>query len=622
MRYFGLLTILFTLWNAPLKADERPNILWITSEDNGPHLGCYGDEYADTPNIDSIAEQGVIYQHAWSTAPVCAPARTTIITGMYPPSLGAQHMRSSTRIPDQFKLYPEYLRQAGYYCTNNSKQDYNLPGGNVWDESSNKAHWRNRKEGQPFFAIFNFTTSHESRIRRRPHTPVHDPAKVRVPAYHPDTPEVRRDWAQYYDKLTEMDQQVGKTLKQLKEDGLADDTIIFYYGDHGSGMPRSKRWPYSSGLRVPMIVSFPEKYRHLAADDYQQGGSSDRLVGFVDLAPTVLSLAGIEPPEHMQGHAFHGKYEADPQPFMFGFRGRMDERYDMVRVASNGRFIYLRQFMPHRIYGEHVDYMFQTPTTQVWYQMYQDGKLNAAQSHFWEPKPAEELYDLQNDPDEVNNLADSPQHQEVLKQLRSALHEHLLSDRDAGFLPEPMMHARAGDDTVWEMTHDPQRYNLQRIMQVAYLASNRDPEEIKKLAVWINDDDAAVRYWSILGLNVRGESAIKQLQAHLQSHLDDESPSVRIVAAEALAKFGDPSLQERAIGQLIDLSNVETHGPYVSTLALNSLDAVNPVFLKDYVDQIKALPTKHPSLQQRLRMSAVTPNLIDYLMVKINAMDK
>jgi len=530
-------------------------------------------------------------------------------------------MRSSTRIPKDFHLYPHYLQEAGYYCTNQSKQDYNLPGGKVWDESSGKAHWRNRKKNQPFFSIFNFTVSHESKVRKRPHTPVHDPAGVTVPAYHPDTPEVRRDWAQYYDKITEMDQQVGQVLSQLKEDGLEDDTIIFYYGDHGAGMPRSKRWPYNSGLRVPMIVSFPEKYRHLAGKDYEQGGSSERLVGFVDLASTALSLAGIEPPEQMQGHAFHGKYETKPQSHMFGFRGRMDERYDIVRVARNKQYIYLRQFMPHRIYGEHVDYMFETPTTQVWYQMFHDGKLNVAQSHFWQPKPSEELYDLSADPDEVNNLAESPQHQAVLKELRTALHDHLVSTRDAGFLPEPMMHARAGKDTVWEMAQDPGRYDLKRILHVAEMATDRDPENVKKLAEGLNDDDSAVRYWSVLGLIVLGDSATKPLQSQLVGLLSDDSLSVRIVAAEALAQHGRPESQERAISTLIDLSNVETHGPYVSTLALNSLDAVSPDKLKPYVKQIEQLPTKHPSLQERLRMSAVTPNLTKHLLSKIHEVE-
>ncbi len=337
---FALLVAVSLAALTSAEAAPRPNILWITSEDNGPHIGAYGDRFADTPNIDRIASRGMIYVNAWSTAPVCAPARTTIISGLYPPSTGAEHMRSSTRLPASMKMYPQYLREAGYYCTNNSKEDYNLEKpGEVWDESSRKGHWRNRKPGQPFFAIFNFTTSHESQIRKRPHTPVHDPAKVRVPAYHPDTPEVRRDWAQYYDKITEMDAQVGRVLGELEQDGLEQDTIIFYYGDHGSGMPRSKRWPYNSGLNVPMIVSVPEKFKELAPKGYVRGGKSDRLVGFIDLAPTLLSIVGIQPPDSMQGHAFLGKYEAPEQPYGYGFRGRMDERYDMLRVVRDKRYI-------------------------------------------------------------------------------------------------------------------------------------------------------------------------------------------------------------------------------------------------------------------------------------------
>jgi uncharacterized sulfatase len=236
-------------------AADRPNILWLTSEDHGPHMGCYGDTFATTPNGDALAAKGMLFKHAWSCGPVCAAARTTIIAGMYPPSTGGEHMRSMTEMPKGTKMYPQFLREAGYYCTNNSKEDYNLakPEG-VWDESSGNANWKKRKEGQPFFAIFNETCSHESQLRKRPHVAIHDPAKVRVPAYHPDTPEVRQDWAQYYDQVTLADASAGKRLKELEEAGLAADTIVFYYADHGSGMPRNKRWPCNSGLQVPMVV--------------------------------------------------------------------------------------------------------------------------------------------------------------------------------------------------------------------------------------------------------------------------------------------------------------------------------------------------------------------------------
>ncbi|MBD3265758.1 sulfatase-like hydrolase/transferase, partial [bacterium] len=484
------------LYGSAAAKEEKPNILWITSEDNGPELGCYSDRFADTPNIDSIAAKGMIYKRAWSTAPVCAPARTCIISGVYPPSTGSQHMRSMTQMPSFMKMYPQYLREAGYYCTNNSKEDYNLQKpGKVWDESSRKAHWRKRKSGQPFFAIFNFTTSHESQIRRRPHTPVHDPEKVYVPAYHPDTPEVRRDWAQYYDKITEMDKQVGNVLAQLKEDGLDENTIIFYYGDHGSGMPRSKRWPYDSGLHVPMIVHFPEKWKHLAPKEYQVGGQSDRLVGFIDLAPTVLSLAGIQPPDYMQGHAFAGKYETEKPEFMFGFRGRMDERYDMVRSVTDGRYIYIRNYKPHKIYGQHINYMFQTPTTQVWKRMYDEGKLEPPQTYFWETKPPEELYDLKNDPDEVNNLAGEAKYADIKKKLRSAQQEWVRDIRDLGFLPENEIHARAQGTTPYEMGHDEDKYPMSIIMKTAEMASLLREEDTPKLIRAIGANDSAVRYW-------------------------------------------------------------------------------------------------------------------------------
>src|SRR5436190_1243457 len=245
-------------------AQERPNILWITCEDIGPQLGCFGDSYAETPNLDKLAARGMRYLYAWSNAPVCAPARTTIISGLYPPSTGSEHMRSMTRLAPSMKMYPTWLREAGYYTSNNSKQDYNLElTGETWHDSSNSAHWRNRAPGQPFMSVFNNVVTHESQVRKRPHTLVHDPAKVRVPAYQPDTPEVRHDWTQYYDNITTMDTWAGGMLKDLESDGLADDTIVFFYGDHGAGMPRSKRWPYNSGLHVGLMVYVPEKFRHL-----------------------------------------------------------------------------------------------------------------------------------------------------------------------------------------------------------------------------------------------------------------------------------------------------------------------------------------------------------------------
>jgi arylsulfatase A-like enzyme len=594
---------------AVAEADGRPNVLWITSEDNGPHLGVYGDRFADTPNLDRLGAQGMIYLNAWSNAPVCAPARTTIISGLYPPCTGSEHMRSITRLPPGMKMYPQYLREAGYYCTNNNKEDYNLQKpGKVWDDSSGKGHWRNRRPGQPFFAIFNFTESHESQIRKRPHTPVHDPAKVPVPAYHPDRPEVRRDWAQYYDQLTEMDAQAGRILRQLHEDGLADDTVVFYYGDHGPGMPRSKRWPYNSGLHVPLIVFVPEKFRHLAPKDYLPGGKSDRLVGFIDLAPTLLSLAGIKPPDYMQGHAFMGPYQTPQQPYAYGFRGRMDERYDMVRVVRDKRYIFIRNYMPHKIYGQYVSYMFETPTTQVWKQLYDAGKLAPPQTFFWETKPPEELYDLQTDRDEVHNLAGSPEHQQILKRLRQAQRDLALTIRDVGFLPEGEIHSRSEGSTPYEMGHDERKYPIRKIISTAELASSLRPEAVDDLKKALQDDDSAVRYWGALGLLMRGPGAVAVAKEDLHKAMMDTSPYVRIVAAEALGRYGNRQDAAWALSELLKLAPLDRNGVYVSILALNALDALDGR-AKPALETIKRLPQQAPGVPGK--MQSYVPRLLE-----------
>jgi len=555
--------------------DARPNILWLTCEDMGPHIGPYGDRYADTPNLDRFAKTALRYENVWSNAPVCAPARTTLISGMYPPSTGSEHMRSLVRLPAQMKLYPQHLREAGYYCTNNSKTDYNLEEpGKVWDESSARAHWKNRPAGKPFFAVFNFTITHESQIRKRPHTPVHDPARAPLPAYHPDTPEVRQDWAQYYDNITPMDGLVGEKLKELQDAGLADNTLVFFYSDHGSGMPRSKRWPYNSGLRVPMLIHFPEKHRNLAPKEYAAGGTTQRLVSFVDFAPTVLSLVGVQPPSYYQGHAFAGKYEAPAQPFLYGFRGRMDERYDLVRSVRDERYVYVRNYMPHKIYGQYLDYMFQTPTTRVWRKLYDEGKLKPPQSAFWEKKPAEELYDLRTDPDEVKNLAASPARREILARLRKAQQELALKVRDVGMLPEAEMHARAAGSTPYEAGHDAERLPLDRILSIAAAASEGRADANDRLKSALSDPDAGVRYWAATGFLMREQAGVQVASAALRKALSDPSPSVRIVAAEALGRFGGTEDLQPALAALSEAAPAEKHGVYVSIEALNAIDAL------------------------------------------------
>ena len=595
-----ILTLLLTILLRTHAAD-LPNILWLTSEDNGPHLNCYGDDYATTPNLDALAKKGMIYTRAISNAPVCAPARTTIISGMYPPSTGSEHMRSMTSLPAQFKMYPAYLRKMGYYCTNNSKEDYNLKKeGEVWDESGRKGHWKNRPKEKPFFAIFNSTVSHESQIRKRPHKQVHDPAKVRIPAYHPDHPEVRKDWAQYYDKLTDMDSQVGAKLKELKGAGLEDDTIVFYFGDHGSGMPRSKRWPFFSGLQVPLIIHIPEKWKHLASSNYQANTKSDRQVGFVDLAPTLLSIAGMKPPSHMQGHAFMGKHEAPIQMYGYGFRGRMDERYDMVRSVVGKRYIYIRNYMPHKLYGQHVGYMFVTTTTQVWKRLYDEGKLNEAQSHFWKTKPAEELYDLEKDPDEVNNLANSKGHAKILSQMRQAHRAHVTKIRDVGFLPEGEIHNRSKGSTPYEMGHDDNKYPFEKIRSAADLASSMNKNELPAITELLTHSDSAVRYWGALGLLMQEKSGVRHGKESLVKALNDSSLYVRVIAAEALGKYGSKNEIKLAVKVLGAIADPIKNGCFPSMMAMNAIDHLDDK-AKSLLPLIQSMPRTPTEVDKRFQ---------------------
>ena len=585
---------------ATAQSPAKPNILWITCEDMGPHLHGCGDDYSVTPNLDQLMQRGLYYKNAWSNAPVCAPARTTIISGMYPPSLGAEHMRSEVRLAPGQKMYPQLLRDAGYYCTNNSKTDYNLTEpGKVWDESSPKAHWRNRAPGQPFFAIFNFTITHESQLRTRPHTWKHDPAKVRVPAYHPDTLEVRQDWAQYYDNITTMDGLAGKVLADLKADGLDQDTIVFFYGDHGSGMPRSKRWPFNSGLNVSIVIHVPDKFKHLAPPEYKPGGTTDRMVGFVDLAPTLVSLAGMKPVPYHQGQAFMGPNAAPPRPFNYGFRGRMDERYDMVRTVRDKRYVYVRNYMPHKIYGQYIDYMFQTPTTRVWKKLYDEGKLNAAQSKFWQTKPAEELYDLDTDRDEVNNLASSPQHKAVLERLRKAEQAWVAEIRDIGFLPEGEIHSRSAGATPYEMGRDDAKFPMKRIIAAAELASSLKPGVEASLVKLMSDSDSSVRYWGAMGLLMRGEAAVKKESPALLKALNDEAPYARIAAAEALGRYGSDAEAQRALDALVALAPTSSSGPYVSLAAINAIATMNLTRVRPAAAKLRSIMDAYPNVSER-----------------------
>ncbi len=546
---------------------DRPNILWITSEDNSPYLGCYGDGLAQTPHLDALAAQGVRYRRAFANAPVCSTARTTLITGMYASSLGVQNHRSSVAIPERFKLYPEHLRAAGYYCTNNSKTDYNVASSrNVWDESSKKAHYKNRAPDQPFFAVFNFTTSHESQVAPKPDKTSFrvPPEKIVLPPYHPDTPEIRRDWANYYDQMTRLDEQVGEVLAELEKAGLAEDTIVFYYGDHGGALPRGKRNIHDSGTRVPLIIRFPKKWaQHAPA---AAGAWVEDPVSFVDFPATVFSLCGVEIPAHYEGRAFLGAKKAAPREHVFLFRGRMDERYDTVRAVRSADFRYVRNFAPHRPWGQHYSYPFQVqPSMRSWFAEYQAGRCNDVQAAYWKAKPGEEFYALADDPFEIQNRIDAPAYAAQIARLKVALRAKLLATRDTGFIPEGMFARLAGEKTIYDYAQS-EAYPLARILDLADQASERNPAHLPTFLAALDDPHPIIRYWAATGCLILQDKAAAA-KDKLRARLADDFADVRVVAAEAIAFLGE---QEAAV--LTVAETLKTGNPPEILAAQNTLE--------------------------------------------------
>jgi len=546
-----ILSFLLSL-GAAVSAAEQPNILWITAEDMSPVLGCYDDQFAVSPNIDQLAKESVRYTRAFASSPVCSPSRSCLITGCYPPSLSTQQMRSGFAIPKSMRGFPEHLRARGYYTSNNMKTDYNT--GNYadiirhsWSESSATAHWRKRPDKkQPFFSIFNLMTSHQSRSMVWPYerfkrdvqsrlsvSEIHDPTKVPLPPYYPDTPLIRRELARFYDCVTAMDKEVGVILQQLEDDGLEDNTIVFFYSDHGSGMPRHKRALLDSGMHVPLLIRFPKKWQHLAPG--KPATTTDRLVSFVDYAPTVLSLTGIPIPEAMQGAPFLGSKVAAPRRYVYGHRDRVDEVRDLARSVRDKRYLYIRNYMPHLGYNQPTAWPDSGEIRHDFYRLAKRETMSAAQWHFASPtRPVEELYDCEADPLNLNNLAKSGKHRNILKRLRAEHLRHIAATADLGFLPESEAWELFAKQTGWKLGQAggvPLAGIHQAAAQVG-VASER--VFLKNL----DSDNPTIRYWGGIGLAVSPEIS-GLAKRKLQRKISDPSPAARIEIANALATHGD-----------------------------------------------------------------------------------
>ena len=531
---------------------KQPNILWLSAEDISAHFGCYGDPHAITPHIDKLATEGVRYTRTFTTAGVCAPCRSGIITGMYQTTLGTQHMRCTATLPESIKPFPYYMRKAGYFCTNNSKQDYQFktPDG-TWDNCSGKAHWRLREDkSQPFFAVFNYGGCHESGIAsegkyKSATKGLHegarqDPNKLTLPPYFPDTPIVREDWKRNYELITAMDTWAAGLIQQLKDDGLYESTIIVFWSDHGVGLPRSKRWLYNSGTHIPLVVRIPEMFR--ANGQGKPGAVTDTLVSSIDFGPTMLNLAGVEVPGYVQGQAFLGDELPKARKYVYGCRDRMDERYDIIRTVRDKRYLYVRNYEPLKTFYQYMNTPEKGSTMKELRRLHEAGELPPDAERFFNPtKPVEELYDYIADPHNLNNLAADSKHQGALVEMRKAHLRWVQDSKDLGLIPEPIIAERVkevGCEYAILRQADSTSYN-KKLGAIAAAASN-GLAALPRLLQAIEDADSAIRYWGATGIGNIGNPALDDAKAPMTALLKDQSSTVRTAAARALCRMGLP----------------------------------------------------------------------------------
>lgn len=557
---------------------DRPNILWIVAEDMSPTLGCYGDQQAITPRIDALAAQGLRYNMCWSNAPICSVARTTLISGVHATRTGGFSHRSAETLlaPGFMRFYPRLLQEAGYYTSNNSKEDYNVVPAPAedwrkgWNDSSNAAHWRNAPAGQPFFSIFNMDSTHESRIRpvggTYPVTKVHDPADIRLPDCHPDLPSLREAWASHHDYITDMDADVGAILDQLTADGLDDDTIVFFYSDHGSCVPGYKRFVGNRGQRAPLVIRFPAKYAHLAPPGYTAGGDTDELVSFVDFAPTLLSLLDCEIPAWMMGRAFAGPRRAAAPDHLVGYVCRHDTRIANARSITDGRYVCIRNYQLDTPHGNWSRYTngdtgttpdYATLGAGEWLLAWLNGGLSPHHAHFFENQGGEQLYDLATDPDETINLAHDPSHAAVLNQLRTHLEDWQSEHRDGGLITEGRLYDLVNSTglTPWEVIGDDSLFPYADVLDTARRASSEDAADVATLASRLSHADATVRLWAARGLHYHGRAAVRAHQAALVAATSDSDYWVRVSAHQALAIHATEPARASSVDALFAFCN-------------------------------------------------------------------
>ena len=544
-------------------ANLQPNILWITCEDLSPILGCYGDRVANTPNIDLFAQNAVRFTNAYASAPICTPARSSLITGVYASSMGTHHLRGVVPKSDKIKCFTEFLREKGYYCTNNVKEDYNfITPEEAWDESSDSAHWRNRKPEQPFFSVFNFMVTHQSQTRygieklNEINSTLDEkdrinPDDVEIPPYYPDTPIVRNNIASLYTQVHIMDKKFQEIINQLEEDGLRENTIIFFYSDHGTGLPRGKGYLHDTGIKVPLIIEFPEKYKHYSPA--KAGAFSDELVNFIDFPPTVLSLTGIDPPKYMQGNPFLGQYRKNSNDYVISIRDRRDEVLMFSRSIRTDKYHYIRNFLPHRPRMQRNFYSEITPIRQELRRLDNLGLLQSNEDWLMEDSvPVDELYDTETDPHELNNLAQEAEHLEIMELLKRNLFSWMVETKDLGLVPEYEMIEKSKGGAPYDTFSG--NFDPKPILDLVDKIG-RGKQHIDSFNFALQSSNPVYRYWGATGLAALGQNAVESKEL-LQSTLNDPVPYVRFAASEAICNIGYPRQGVEILSKGLDSESV------------------------------------------------------------------
>ncbi len=593
MRLRIFLSLLFGL--QPLLAANRPNILWLTFEDcSAANFGAYGNSDIKTPNFDRLAAEGIRFHLAWSNGTQCSPARSTLISGSYATRFGTENHRRTYEVPPEFTFYPPLLRALGYFATNCNKTDYNARSENIWDENSRSAtyHSLKRKPGQPFFAVFNADNTHMSRMRsltldgRRDFaaTAGLDPAKLTLPPHVPDLPEIRSDYAMHLEGVQDIDRWIGTFLDDLRNNNLADDTIVFIFSDHGGCLPRGKGFTFDTGLRVPLVVYFPEKWKHLAGPGYTFGQPSPRLVSFVDFAPTLLSLLGEKAPAAMQGRAFFGPHAAPPRDHLIGFTGNQANHFDPTRAITDGKFHYVRNFIPRKPYCLRNSFQWGMPSNLALDAAQLSGQLAPTfSSALYAPRPAELLFDLEQDPYCTRNLAGDPTHAATKTRLASALLEHMRTTGDLGLFPfEQRTHGKTPLPT-WVSQ---QNISLDQLLNLAVQTSQPVPENRRTFEQFLAHKQPVFRFWAAQGLaELARLGLLKKAPPALTAAAQDPADEIAATAAEALFYLGETAPARDTLAKLL-VAKSATAASSLETLTWQPTHAAE---LQPLVTQLRTL---------------------------------